>query len=99
MLAYELHVSITLLVGLLISAVVFYQSRPKRIELEISGNYEPLEGDEPSLDGDPRDRDVFDIVKAEDMIDGYPINEAEFWAKVCLPFRTITVWCSFDPRH
>ncbi|KDQ21679.1 hypothetical protein BOTBODRAFT_26106 [Botryobasidium botryosum FD-172 SS1] len=79
MLAYELHLSVALVVGALLSTIIFFLSQPKRIQLE--SDYEPLEGEDP-YDADLQGRDMFDIAKPEDMVDGFPINEAEFWAKI-----------------
>ena len=35
------------------------------------------------LDGEENLDDPFDVTKPEDIIDGYPIREDKFWARVC----------------
>ncbi|CAE6501788.1 unnamed protein product [Rhizoctonia solani] len=74
--SYPLTASIIADVCAFSSALLFLFSRPKRLELPTTGDYEPSE----RLEGDER-KDPFDIATREDIIDGYPLHEEKFWSK------------------
>lgn len=77
---YQLPIAGVLAVTAVGSLVVLYLERPSvgggKIQLPTHGE------DEDSLLRDP-----FDVTKPEDAIDGYPINEGEFWNKACTHWR------------
>lgn len=37
----------------------------------------------PDYISDSTSKDPFDVAKPEDIVDGNPVNEANFWARVC----------------
>ena len=72
--ALQLPFDIILCCSALVSAAVFaYEARPKDRQVQL-----------PTYDDGEREHvdDPFDVTKPEDIIDGYPIREEEFWAKV-----------------
>lgn len=71
---YQLHVAIALTAGLATSLGLFLLAGP-----EEKKNALPtfVEGDE------ALERDPFDVASAEDFVDGTPIDEQQFWSKVC----------------
>lgn len=74
---YELQFSIALGIAALTSAIIFAALRPKRIKFDLCGEYEPLQGDYQK-----EATDCFDIVRPEDLIDGYPIDPEVFWKQM-----------------
>lgn len=60
------------------SAIIFVISQPKRLELPTSED-----NDERARSANETQKDPFDIVSRDDVIDGYPLDEDTFWAKVC----------------
>lgn len=77
-LSYQLVASAALDAIAVSSVVIFVASKPKRLELPISENSTGHERPEYETQKDP-----FDIVTGDDVIDGYPLDEDAFWAKVC----------------
>ena len=74
MLALQLPFDIVLCCSALVSAAVFaYDARPKEGKVQLP-TYD--DGELEYID------DPFDVTKPEDTIDGYPIREHEFWARV-----------------
>ncbi|GLB42389.1 putative atp-binding cassette transporter [Lyophyllum shimeji] len=75
---FQLEVGIALATAALVSAGVFYLNRPRegKIQLPTHAGYEEFE-DEAHHGHDP-----FDVTKAEDVIDGFPIDGDAFWAKM-----------------
>ncbi|KAL5499202.1 hypothetical protein ACEPAH_1720 [Sanghuangporus vaninii] len=74
---FQLEVDIVLCCAALLSAVIYVvQSRPKEgaVKLPI---YEDSELNDAAEFDDP-----FNVTKPEDVIDGYPIREGEFWSKI-----------------
>jgi len=75
---YQLPIAGVLAVTAVGSLVVLYFERSSgggKIQL-------PTHGEEDSLLRDP-----FDVTRPEDAIDGYPIDEGEFWNKACTHWR------------
>ena len=72
MLRFQLPISIALVTSVVTSLITFYFTRTKegKIQLPIAAN----EQNEPN---------IFDVVRPEDVTDGYPIDEEIFWARVC----------------
>ncbi|KAF8609600.1 multidrug resistance-associated ABC transporter [Ceratobasidium sp. AG-I] len=75
-LPYQLVASVALDVTAASSAVIFVISKPKRLELPISEDNVERERSAHETQKDP-----FDIVTGDDVIDGYPLDEDAFWAK------------------
>ncbi|THH04398.1 hypothetical protein EW145_g5549, partial [Phellinidium pouzarii] len=76
--AYQLAVGIVLCCCALFSAFVFIsEGHYKEGELRL-----PIHDDDDELDGAAKAGDPFDITEPEDLINGYPIREEEFWAKM-----------------
>ncbi|KAL4079580.1 hypothetical protein J3A83DRAFT_4368342 [Scleroderma citrinum] len=72
---YQLPIACVLAVTAVGSLVVFYLARSNgrgKIQLPTHGE-----------DDDSLLRDPFDVTRPEDVIDGYPINEEEFWNEAC----------------
>ena len=72
MLRFQLPISIALVISVVTSVIAFYFTLTKegRIQLPIAANEE-------------NERDMLDVIKLEDVTDGYPIDEENFWTKVC----------------
>ena len=73
MLRFQLPISIVLVTSVVTSLITFYFTRTKegKIQLPVI----PAE--------DQNERDIFDVIKPEDVTDGYPIDEESFWKRVC----------------
>lgn len=76
---YQLEIAIALDVAAALSALIFYLNRSKegKISLPLAAHAES----EIYPDGDP-----FDVTLAEDVLDGYPLQEEKFWTKVWIAF-------------
>ncbi|KAJ7824278.1 multidrug resistance-associated ABC transporter [Mycena leptocephala] len=72
---YQLEIAIALDVAAALSALIFYLNRSKegKISLPLAAHAES----EIYPDGDP-----FDVTLAEDVLDGYPLQEEKFWTKM-----------------
>ena len=75
----QLTVSVFLVCCAILSGVtIFYQTRPADREVQL-----PINDDESSGMGDEsQSKDPFEVTMPEDVIDGYPIAEQEFWTRV-----------------
>lgn len=73
---FELAFSILSVIAAVCSALRYVAIRPKSIALDLSEDYEPLEG------GDDSRRDPFDILQYEDTIDGIPVGAEAFWKRM-----------------
>jgi hypothetical protein len=76
---YQLQIAIALNVSAALSALFLYLTRPKegKIQLPIHTSSHRDAPEETYPDGDP-----FDVTTAEDVLDGYPLDEERFWVKV-----------------
>ncbi|KAG9126425.1 hypothetical protein FRC07_003485 [Ceratobasidium sp. 392] len=74
---YLLPASITLGISALVSIIALIFSRPKPIALPTTDSREELEGFASEQQKDP-----FDVVEREDVIDGHLLNEDVFWNHV-----------------
>jgi len=72
---FQLPIAVVLNVSTALSFVVFILTR--RTEGKIQLPTHANEGDEEVPKHDP-----FDVTKAEDVADGYPVDEQGFWSKV-----------------
>jgi hypothetical protein len=75
MLRYQLEVVIALNVSAALSALFLYLTRPKEGNIQLPVHARDTA--ETYSDGDP-----FDVTTAEDVLEGYPLDEEQFWAKV-----------------
>jgi hypothetical protein len=73
---YQFQVSVALAVSVLLSLLVFYFGQPQEGKIRLDAESEPEVGD-------PVLHDPFDVTRPEDVVDGFPVDEAKFWAKVC----------------
>ena len=71
---FQLPISIALVTSVVTSLIAFYFTRTKdgKIQLPITAANEQNERD-----------DMLDVVRLEDVTDGYPIDEESFWKRVC----------------
>ncbi|KAJ7602857.1 hypothetical protein DFH06DRAFT_1396471, partial [Mycena polygramma] len=75
MLRYQLEVAVALSVSAVSSLLLLFLNRAKEGKIRLADDADGSEEIYP--DGDP-----FDITTAEDLVDGYPIEEEAFWAKM-----------------
>lgn len=93
---YQLFVAIALIVAAACSFAINILSRQEgQIKLPVYNDAnEDDEGLLPSVDS----KDPFDVTKAEDFLDGYPLHEEGFWKKVRLltpaRFKSLTYSCT-----
>ena len=71
---FQLGVSVALVVNGLLSSVLLVFARPEEEKVKLPQFVD--------LDSSAPLQDPFDVTKAEDIVDGEPIDEAGFWAKV-----------------
>ena len=76
---YLLPFSITTAVCVALSAALLAWQFHRQPTDKLPAAYSPITDDEDQLEGV---KDPFDIVEPEDTIDGHPLDEDEFWAKV-----------------
>ena len=72
MLRFQLPISIALVTSVVISLIAFYFTRTKEGKMQL-----PIEANEQN------ERDFLDVIRPEDVTDGYPIDEESFWKRVC----------------
>ena len=71
MLRFQLPISIGLVTSAVTSLIAFYFTRTKEGKIQLLTANEQNE------------RDFFDIIRPEDVTDGYPIDGESFWKRVC----------------
>lgn len=69
--AFQLPTAVVLALSSTASTLVFFLSREKEGKISL-----------PTDDSEDIQHDAFDVVKREDCVDGYPIDEEAFWRKV-----------------
>lgn len=72
MLHFQLPVSIALITSIVISLITFHFTRTKEGKIQL-----------PAAANEQNERDIFDVIRPEDVTDGYPIEEEIFWTRVC----------------
>ena len=72
MLHFQLPISITLVTSVVISLFTSYFTRTKEGKIRL-----------PTAANEQNERDIFDVIRSEDVTDGYPIGEESFWTRVC----------------
>lgn len=73
----EFEISVALVVSVVLSGIVLWITREKEGKVQLPTHVDDESLGDGFLGGDP-----FDVTKPEDVIDGYPIDEDEFWKKV-----------------
>ena len=79
MLTYLLPFSITTVVCIALSAALLIWQFHGQPNDKLPAAYSPITENEDQLEGV---KDPFDIIEPEDTIDGHPLDEDKFWAKV-----------------
>ena len=69
---FQLPIAIALVVSVVTSLITFYFTWNKEGKIQL-----------PTTVNGQNERDIFDVLKPEDVIDGYPIDEECFWTRVC----------------
>ena len=69
---FQLPIAVVLVTIVVTSLITFYFTRTKegKIQLPITAN-------------EQNEHDKFDVLRPEDVTDGYPIDEESFWTRVC----------------
>lgn len=75
---FEFEISIALVVCVAASCIILWFTREKEGKVALPTNI----GDEPVGDGFIGGGDPFDVTRPEDIVDGLPIDEDEFWRRV-----------------
>ena len=69
---FQLPIAIALATSAVASLITFYFTRSKDGKIQL-----------PAMANEQSERDIFDVLRPEDLIDGYPIDEESFWTRVC----------------
>ena len=64
---FQLPIAIALVTSVVTSLITFYFTRSKEGKIQLPTANE---------------HDIFDVLKPEDVTDGYPIDEESFWTRV-----------------
>ena len=74
MLRFQLPISIGLVTSVVTSLIAFKfcftRTQEGKIQL-------------PTANNEQNERDFLDVIRTEDVTDGYPIDEGSFWKRVC----------------
>ena len=68
---FQLPIAIALVTSVFTSLITFYFTRTKEGKIQL-----------PTANGQ-NERDIFDVLRPEDVTEGYPIDEESFWTRVC----------------
>lgn len=69
---FQLPIAIALATIAVASLITLYFTRSKDGKIQL-----------PAMANEQSERDIFDVLRPEDLIDGYPIDEERFWTRVC----------------
>jgi len=69
---FQLPIAIALVTSAVTSLVTFYLTRTKEGKIQL-----------PTISNGQNEHDIFDVLRPEDITDGYPIDEEGFWTRVC----------------
>ena len=69
---FQLPIAIALATSAVASLITLYFTRSKDGKIQL-----------PAMANEQSERDIFDVLRPEDLIDGYPIDEERFWTRVC----------------
>ena len=72
MLRFQLPISIALAASVVTSLITFHLTRTKEGKIQL-----------PKTTNEQNERDIFDVIRPEDVTDGNPIDEESFWTRVC----------------
>ncbi|KAJ6579193.1 multidrug resistance-associated ABC transporter, partial [Mycena vulgaris] len=72
---YQLEIAVALNAAAVVSAAAFYLNRTTEGKIQLPAHTSAQEEIYP--DGDP-----FDVTTAEDLLDGYPLDETKFWTQM-----------------
>ncbi|KAF8955330.1 multidrug resistance-associated ABC transporter [Flammula alnicola] len=71
---FQLPIAVVLAVSVLGSSIVFFLTRTTEGKIQLPTHVD-------SEDGEPM-HDAFDVTRAEDIVDGYPVDAENFWARM-----------------
>jgi len=71
MLRFQLPISIALVTSVFTSLITFYFTQTKEGKIQL-----------PTTANGQNESDIFDVLRPEDITDGYPIDEESFWTRV-----------------
>jgi hypothetical protein len=74
---FQLPISTELVTSVGISLFAFYFTRTRSRAKEGRIRLPPITANKQN------ERDIFDVIRPEDVTDGYPIGEESFWTRVC----------------
>ena len=69
---FQLPIAIALVTSVVTSVITFYFTRTKEGKIQL-----------PTATNGQNECDTFDVLRPEDVTDGYPIDEESFWTRVC----------------
>ena len=69
---FQLPIAIALVTSIVTSLITFYFTRTKEGKIQL-----------PTTANGPNEHDIYDVLRPEDVTDGYPIDEESFWTRVC----------------
>lgn len=72
---FQLPIAVALVVSAVISLLTFYLTRTKEGKIQLPAHT--------AVEDEQNERDVFDVIRPEDVTDGYPIDAEGFWKRVC----------------
>ena len=68
---FQLQIAIALVTSVVTSLITFYFTRTKEGKIQL-----------PTTANEQNEHDIFDVLRPEDVTDGYPIDEESFWTRV-----------------
>ncbi|PPQ81930.1 hypothetical protein CVT25_013778 [Psilocybe cyanescens] len=71
---YQLPIAIVLVLSAATSLIVFFLTRTQEGKIQLS--------DDDILDNELPQHDAFDVTRPEDILDGHPIEEEQFWRRM-----------------
>jgi hypothetical protein len=69
---FQLPIAIALVTSVVTSLITFYFTRTKEGKIQL-----------PATANEQNEHDIFDVLRPEDVTDGYPIDEEGFWTRLC----------------
>jgi hypothetical protein len=68
---FQLPIAIALVTSVVTSLITFYFTRAKEGKIQL-----------PTTANRKNELDIFDVLRPEDVTDGYPVDEESFWTRV-----------------
>ncbi|KAH9478408.1 ABC transporter 7 [Psilocybe cubensis] len=87
MLPYQLPIAIVLAVSTAASLIVFFLSRTQEGKIKLSND--------DAADNEIYQHDAFDVTRPEDILDGFPIEEEQFWRRMRLRKAILSLFLAF----